>query len=320
MVARRPKWGVLAPAAVLLAVLLSATAWSQVPSDALLARLEPTGRVNDFAQLLGDADSQALEDRLKDVEEKTSAQIAVVTLTSLEGGEINDFANKLFRKWGIGQKGRDNGVLVLVARDDRRARVEVGRGLEPVLPDVLAGRVLDEEMFPAFRQGNYAEGLRRGVLRVADIVEKNEPAPREALAPRRRGDWGGTFVWFLFFGGFGGLMMGGGVGSRSLGPGLMGALLSAIGLAIVYAMLGATGLAVGLAVVAIAFVFGFVGARKDPKRWRRGSGRSNPGGWVWTSPNWGGSSGGGFDWGGSSGGFSGFGGGDSGGGGASGGW
>src|SRR5262249_49825161 len=161
--------------------------------------------------------------------------------------------------------------------------------------------------FPAFKQGNYAEGLRRGVLRIADIVEKNEPAPREALAPRRRGDWGGTFVWFLFFGGFGGLMLGGGVGNRSWSQALIGGLLSVVGLAIVTAQLGATGLAVGLAVVAIAFVIGLVGARKDPKRWRRGSGRSDPGGWVWAAPNWGvGNSGGGFDWGGSSGGFSGF--------------
>jgi uncharacterized protein len=81
---------------------------------------------------------------------KTGAQFAVVTLKSLEGGQIDDFANKLFKKWGVGEKGKNNGIMLLVAMQDRKARIEVGYGLEPILPDALAGRVLDEQLFPAF--------------------------------------------------------------------------------------------------------------------------------------------------------------------------
>ncbi len=300
-----------------------AASWAQAPSDALLARLQPSGHVNDFAGLLNQPERDALETRLKTVEEKTTAQVAVVTLTSLEGGEINDFANRLFRKWGIGLKGRNNGVLVLVAKNDRKARVEVGRGLEPVLPDVLAGRVLDDEMFPSFKKGDYPEGLRKATLRIAEILEKNEPAPpmRAAGKVKSPTDWAGAIIWFFFFGGFGGMILGAGVGSRSCWPCVVGAGLSVIGLAVMGATLGATGLAIGLSVIAVAFVLGFFAGRDQRGKWKGTTTRhAGFGDWVWASNMGSSSGGGGFDWGGSSGGFSGFGGGDSGGGGASGGW
>ena len=110
------------------------------------------------------------------LQQKTSAQFAVVTLKSLQGGEIDDFTNKLFAQWGVGEKGKNNGLMLLVALEDRKARIEVGYGLEPILPDALAGRVLDENLFPAFREHRYAQGLTQAVARAAEIVERGVPA------------------------------------------------------------------------------------------------------------------------------------------------
>ena len=94
-----------------------------IPSDDLLNSLRPTGDVNDFAQILSPAEKEALEAKCRALREKTGAQLAVVTIKSLEGGNIEDFANKLLGKWGIGQKGKDNGLLLLVAMQDRRSRI-----------------------------------------------------------------------------------------------------------------------------------------------------------------------------------------------------
>lgn len=162
-------------AAIVAACLEAAAAQAAIPSDALLQRLEPQGYVNDFAELLAPADRAAIEQRLAELQQKTSAEFALVTLKSLEGGQIDDFANKLFKKWGVGKKGKDNGVLLLVAVEDRKARVEVGYGLEPILPDALAGRVLDEQLFPAFKQQRDGQGLTAAVNRIAEIIERGEP-------------------------------------------------------------------------------------------------------------------------------------------------
>src|SRR5438270_409591 len=166
--------------AILVCVAFTA-AQEELPTDRLLRSLEPTADVNDFAGILKPAERDALEARCKDLREKTGAQLAVVTLKSLEGGQIDDFAVKLFKKWGIGQK---DGILLLVSIGDRKARIEVGYGLEPILPDALAGRILNEQLFPAFRQQRYAEGLTAAVNRVIEIVERNEPAPRNQRANR----------------------------------------------------------------------------------------------------------------------------------------
>src|SRR5438874_4105583 len=163
----------------------AAHAQEELPTDRLLRTLHPTADVNDFAGVLNPAQRQSLEERCRKLREKTGAQLAVVTLKSLEGGQIDDFAVKLFKQWGIGEKDQKNGILLLVAIQDHRARIEVGYGLEPILPDALAGRILDEQLFPAFKQQRYAEGLNAAVDRIAQIVEKNEPVP--AHLRRRKG-------------------------------------------------------------------------------------------------------------------------------------
>src|SRR5262245_16319247 len=136
-----------------------APAQEELPTDRLLRSLQATADVNDFAGVLTAAQRDALEERCKQVREKTGAQLAVLTLKSLEGGHIADFAVKLCQRWVIGQKDKKNGVLLLVAIQDRKARIEVRYGLEPILPDALAGRILNDQLFPAFRQQRYADGL-----------------------------------------------------------------------------------------------------------------------------------------------------------------
>ncbi len=138
--------------------------------DDLLRRLDPGGFVNDFAGILDSPRRQPLESLLVELEAATGAELSVVTVPSLEGGEIRDFTNRLFEKWGIGKEGRDNGVLLLMAVSERRIQVEVGYGLEPILPVGKVGRILDEFVIPAFREGDYAGGLTAGAQALAGVI------------------------------------------------------------------------------------------------------------------------------------------------------
>ena len=115
----------LAGGAIGLAVLWAAAAWAG--PDEVLKSLEPQGRVTDLAGVFAPEERAALETWLLAVDGRTGAEIAVVALKTLDGGEVDDFAVRLFEKWGIGKKGKDNGVLILAAIDDRRARIEIGR-------------------------------------------------------------------------------------------------------------------------------------------------------------------------------------------------
>lgn len=129
--------------------------------------MSPPRLVNDFAGLLDDVQRQTLEQKLENFDRETSTQIAVVTVTDLEGYAPADYAQRLHEKWGIGQKGKDNGILILVKPstvDSRgEAFISVGYGLEGVVPDITAGRILDVEMIPAFREGDIYAGVDRSV-------------------------------------------------------------------------------------------------------------------------------------------------------------
>jgi len=123
---------------------LLATVGSAKSSAPLLERLQPCGFVNDYANVLSASEERQLVSMISEVRQKTGAEIAVVTIQSLEGNEIDDFSNRLFEKWGIGQKGKDNGLLFLAAMKDRKMRIEVGYGLEGAIPDAQAGRIRRE--------------------------------------------------------------------------------------------------------------------------------------------------------------------------------
>jgi uncharacterized protein len=137
------------------------------------------GYVSDFAGVLDAAGRTELEALLRHTEVQTTAEIAVVTVSSLDGMTVEEYASRLFAAWGIGKKGKDNGVLVLVAPTDRKIRIEVGYGLESVLPDGLAGEVIRTDFLPRFRDGDYRGGIQQGVNHVIGIVQRHEPLSAE---------------------------------------------------------------------------------------------------------------------------------------------
>jgi len=146
---------------IFLALFLAGSTFAS--SDSLLKRLEPRGFVNDYANVISASDEQQLVSMISELRQKTGAEIAVVTIQSLEGGEIDDFTVRLFKKWGIGQKGKDNGLMFLAAMKDRKMRIEVGYGLEGAIPDSKAGRIRREIITPYFKSGNPSRGIVAGV-------------------------------------------------------------------------------------------------------------------------------------------------------------
>jgi uncharacterized protein len=160
-------------------------AWAAVAGATDFAALQPRGYVSDFAGVIDAASKSELERYAAGVEKATGAQFAFVTLRSLEGQPIEDVANLLFRRWGVGLKGKNEGVLILLAIGERRSRVEVGYGLEPYLTDGSAGTLL-RDMRPALREGAYGTAFSVAAQKIGDRIAKakgvklSEPAPRQA--------------------------------------------------------------------------------------------------------------------------------------------
>jgi len=250
--------------------------------------IQPQGYVSDFAHVLDDASKARIEQYGAEVERATGAQIALVTINSTDGNPIEDYANTLFRKWGIGKKGQDTGLLVLFAIKDHKDRIEVGYGLEPILPDGFVGDAL-RQVRPLLQQGDYGTAMLTAAEIAGGTIAKSKGVTLDThlVSPEyehhtSHGGEGlpwpliiiGVVILFsligrLFHGGGGG-NRGGGSGGSGIGGFLTGMLLGNL----------------------------------------LGGGRGG---------GWGGGGFGGSDSG-SGGGFGGFGGGDSGGGGASGSW
>lgn len=152
-----------------LAVLLlsSGTIWAQE----LPAPGNPPRLVNDFAGVFNRMELNKLEAMLVAYDDSTSTQITVVTVPSLQGMEVADYANRLFEKWGLGQKAKNNGLLILLAMEERAVRIEVGYGLEDRVTDALSRRIIEQDMLPRFRQGDYAGGVDAASRRVIDLLE-----------------------------------------------------------------------------------------------------------------------------------------------------
>ncbi len=129
-----------------------------------------TGRIVDEAQLLSTADEQELIKTLTDLEAKSTDQLVIYTTNSLQGYEIEDFGFQLGRAWRIGQAGTNNGVLLIVAPKDRKVRIEVGRGLEPQLTDIMTKLIIQNAILPAFRRGDFAAGIKAGVRDIRDVM------------------------------------------------------------------------------------------------------------------------------------------------------
>jgi len=144
------------------------------------------GRVNDLAGLMPAGRAHALEERLKRFEVETGHQIALLTIPSLEGEDLEGFSLRVAESWKIGQKGFDNGAILVVAPKDRRLRIEVGYGLEGVLPDAIASRIIREVIVPRFRSNDYAGGIEAG-LEATMKVARGESLPEAARAKARPG-------------------------------------------------------------------------------------------------------------------------------------
>jgi uncharacterized protein len=152
---------------------------------------ELSGRVIDEAGLLSTEDRRALGEELKALEEKSSDQVVVFTTRSLQGYPIEDFGYQLGRKWGIGQSGKNNGIVVIVAPNDRKVRIEVGRGLEPEMTDLMAKLIIENAMLPAFRRGDFAGGIKAGVRDIRDVLLGDPEAVKErakSVQKRTSGD------------------------------------------------------------------------------------------------------------------------------------
>ena len=188
----RASWA-LALAVLMLALLLAAGALSQPKFPAL------TGRIVDEAALLSAADKRALEQDLQALEAKSTDQLVVYTTRSLQGYAIEDFGYRLGRTWQIGQKDKNNGAILIVAPNERKVRIEVGRGLEPQLTDLMSKLIVENAILPAFRRGDFPGGIKAGVRDIRDVLLGDAEAvkQRARTAAKRSGGGGALAVTIL---------------------------------------------------------------------------------------------------------------------------
>ncbi|MEN2395773.1 TPM domain-containing protein [Pseudomonas halotolerans] len=173
---------------VLLLWVFAITAQAELSFPAL------TGRVVDTAQMLEPSVRTQLDAQLKAHEQATGEQVVVVTLADLQGTSIEDFGYQLGRYWGIGQKDKNNGALLIVARDDRKLRIEVGYGLEDRLTDAQSSVIINQVITPAFKAGNFSKGISDGVAAMLTVLGGNaldEPAAAYGADGQEAGDFVG---------------------------------------------------------------------------------------------------------------------------------
>lgn len=295
-----------------LCVLALMSAWAAAqnvqPVPPLTARvIDQTGTL-DAIQLAG------LEEKLAAFEKAKGTQVAVLMVATTQPEDDASYANRVANAWKIGRKGVGDGLLVVVAKDDRKVRVEVAKSLEGAIPDLAAQRIIEEAMVPKFRSGDFAGGLHAGLDRLmARITGEALPAARpdsHAKQGARDGfDWVDLAV-FLFFG----VMVGGRV-VRAIFGRTLGSLLTGAGAGAV-ALLVTSSLFIAAVAAFIALVYTLLAGGLGVGLPRRGGWGGGP--WI-GGGGFGGGFGGGGSWGGG-GGFSSGGGGDFGGGGASGNW
>lgn len=238
--------------------------------------------VTDYTGTLSSDEVNALENKLVLFDDSTSSQIAVVLIKTLDGYEVAEYAVGLAEKWGVGRDGKDNGIMVLVAMDDRKMTIQTGYGMEGALPDAIAKRIIENDMKPAFKSGNYYEGLDRATDNIIAYTKG------EYKGEGRKGDNEPFPLWIIFWV----III------------LVAVVLYRVREARHYARVNHIGFWAAWALLNAL-------QNKPGGKWRDfSSGRGSFGGW----------SGGGFGGGSSGGGFGGFGGGSFGGGGASGSW
>jgi uncharacterized protein len=269
---------------------------------------KPQGFVSDFANIIDSSTEASLQNKLQALRDANTVEIAVVTISTLGDESIETFAVKLFEEWGIGKKGSDNGILLLVAPNEKEVRIEVGYGMEPIITDLLANNIVQKTIIPEFKKGDYSAGIAGGVDALVGIIN-NTVDPSE-FAGTNQSKFGALdninpefifFLVFIFISVFSRIL------SKSKSWWAGGLIGAGIGVVVsLFLDFVAVRVIVIVMLTVLGLIFDFVVSKNGP-------GKGGPGGfWFGSGGMGGGHSGGG--------GFGGFGGGFSGGGGASGRW
>lgn len=236
------------------------------------------GPVTDLTGTLTSQQATQIEQRLLEFEARKGSQIAVLLVPTTQPETIEQYSIRVVDAWQLGRKGADDGVLLLVAKDDRAVRIEVGRGLEGALPDAIANRITDQVIVPRFRQGDFSGGLDEAVTRIIAVVE-GEPLPE--VAAREQADAPAikeTFLpLFLML-----ILVVGGVLRRTLGSFGGASLTGGLAGLLVWVLTGVMVMSIGAAVIAFLFTIlggggggsGWTNTRRGPGSWsgHRGSG------------------------------------------------
>ncbi len=159
---------------------------------------EPVGMVNDFADIIGAADQQRLETKLRNYRDSTTNVIAIATLPDLQGYSIEEIGTTLFNDWRMWHEERYNGVLILIAPNERKMRIEVGYGLEGAIPDVMAGRIIRNVLTPAFREGDYAGGLDRATSIMIELAQGEYEGDLSRARSSEEDDFVSGIIFMLF--------------------------------------------------------------------------------------------------------------------------
>ena len=222
---------------VVLVMAMSLVASLQSGAQNIPAKPNPPRLVNDYAHVLSAEQVQILEQKLTALDDSTSNQIAIVLIPSLQDYPIEDYAVKLFRDWGIGNKKTNNGVLIVAAINDHKVRIEVGYGLEGAIPDITSNSIITNDIAPNFKEGNYYHGLDAATDDLSKAAAGEYKVERQRTQPGARGGGGRLFgyilvaIIFLVFAGRSGGSGGGGMFSRRgygggiIGPMILGSML-----------------------------------------------------------------------------------------------
>jgi uncharacterized protein len=154
--------------------------FQSVFSQKIQSRPNPPTAVNDFANMLEPFQKQALEQKLEAYNDSTSSAIVIITVPDLQGYDIAEVSLKYLRDWGVGVKGKNNGVVILVSKNDHKARIETGYGMEGVLPDILAKQIIDERMIPFFKNNDYYAGFNNAVDAIIQAAAGEYKADQKA--------------------------------------------------------------------------------------------------------------------------------------------
>lgn len=164
---------------------------------------KPRGLVNDFADVIPRSYEQKIEGIVDELLQKTEIPVVVVTMPDIGGAEYNDYANRLYSAWGIGKKGEDKGVLIFITIKERKLRIEIGYGLEGILPDGRVGEIRDRYMTPFLKKDRFGEGLLNGTLAISQIIAKDAGVKLTGQVtvrtPKKKSSWISILPLIIFF-------------------------------------------------------------------------------------------------------------------------